>query len=451
MEVPAHVGNNALPWYTSKTRGIPPLLSIVKDFHRYLTDRGIRGGKDMGLNVPLTCGHSKLVLPRRRTTGSPLHDSMRICSSNLLPSYRDFTCSSVCNVLPTHCPRPRPRPGDPPTVRDGYWCRGGDQATLSILSRRRMTSFYSHRRASHASLDIQLIVSDVDGTLLNNDQELSQRTLRAIRRAEQERGVSLMIATGKAVGPWTTTILPALASPMPQIFLQGLYIRDALGHVMYSQTLEPSVISHVVDIAKTLNVTVVLYSSDRILCDQTNHHTDRLIFYGEPVPEPVGDVISCINQQHDKEDVDGGNTEHDGGFQNGTISSSRIPIYKCIFMAEDEIIDNVVRPYVEKSLSGVSITSALHGMLEILPPGSSKGNGVKFVLDSLGIHPKNVMALGDGENDVEMLDMVGLGVAVANAGEAAKKSAAIVSSYTNHEDAVARAIETHILDDRMDR
>lgn len=281
----------------------------------------------------------------------------------------------------------------------------------------------------HSLGAIQLIVTDVDGTLLTDGQELTERTVTAIRRAEKEKNVPLMIATGKACGPWTEKVLPALASPMPQIFLQGLFIRDALGNVMYSNALESRVVERVVDIAKELDVTLVLYSNDRILCQQTDCHTDRLIFYGEPIPEPVGDVISYL------------------------VNNKDVVIYKCIFMADDECIKKRVRPYLEKKLSSswqelegsVSLTSALEGMVEILPGGSSKGAGVKFVLETLGMQPDRVMAMGDGENDMEMIQMVGLGIAVANATPLLKQNARVTSPYTNNQEAVAQSIEKYIL------
>ena len=59
-------------------------------------------------------------------------------------------------------------------------------------------------------------------------------------------------------------------------------------------------------------------------------------------------------------------------------------------------------------------TSQAH-LLEALPPGSSKGAGLKWLLDDLGLDPAQVMAIGDGDNDIEMLQLVGLGVAMANA------------------------------------
>lgn len=67
------------------------------------------------------------------------------------------------------------------------------------------------------------------------------------------------------------------------------------------------------------------------------------------------------------------------------------------------------RPEVERQLGGrASITSALEGMLEVLPQGASKGAGLQVVLDKLGIAPENVLAMGDAENDVEMLKLAGV-------------------------------------------
>ena len=69
------------------------------------------------------------------------------------------------------------------------------------------------------------------------------------------------------------------------------------------------------------------------------------------------------------------------------------------------------------------IVRALDWTLEILPAGSSKARGVSALLDSLGVDPSNVMAVGDGENDLEMFDLVGTPVAMGNAVAVAKRSA----------------------------
>ena len=140
---------------------------------------------------------------------------------------------------------------------------------------------------------IELVVTDVDGTLLNANQELDEAVVASVAKA-RAAGVPLMIATGKAVGPWTANILPALGSSCPEIFLQGLFIRDQEGNTLYADTLADDVLLHCVALAKKLSVSLVLYGSDRIICESRDEHTDRLIFYGEPTPEAVGDVAGYL-------------------------------------------------------------------------------------------------------------------------------------------------------------
>lgn len=114
--------------------------------------------------------------------------------------------------------------------------------------------------------------------------------------------------------------------------------------------------------------------------------------------------------------------------------------------SEDRVAS--VRSEAEATFIGrASLTTAIPGMLELLPEGASKGAGVQWLLDRLGVDRERCMALGDGENDVEMLKICGLGVAVGNAGAAAKSVADVVVN-SNDEDGVAQAIEKYVLQPR---
>jgi hydroxymethylpyrimidine pyrophosphatase-like HAD family hydrolase len=79
-------------------------------------------------------------------------------------------------------------------------------------------------------------------------------------------------------------------------------------------------------------------------------------------------------------------------------------------------------------------------MLEILPFGSSKGEGVQRFFDHYNIAVENTMAFGDGENDIEMLQLVRMGIAVENARPKLKNVANALTLSNNH-DGVA-----HVLD-----
>ena len=81
---------------------------------------------------------------------------------------------------------------------------------------------------------------------------------------------------------------------------------------------------------------------------------------------------------------------------------------------------------------------------QVLPLGASKGSGLAWLLNHMDISAENVLAMGDGENDLEMLQMVGVGVAMGNAGPKVKAIAdAVVASNDN--DGVAEAIRRFVL------
>ena len=81
---------------------------------------------------------------------------------------------------------------------------------------------------------------------------------------------------------------------------------------------------------------------------------------------------------------------------------------------------------------------------EVLPKGNNKGTGLKALVERLGIKQEEVMAIGDGNNDVEMLEYANYGVAMGNASELAR-NAAKYTTDTNENDGVAKAIRKYAL------
>ena len=79
-------------------------------------------------------------------------------------------------------------------------------------------------------------------------------------------------------------------------------------------------------------------------------------------------------------------------------------------------------------------------LLEFVPPQTDKASGLAKLCESLGIGPESSLCFGDGGNDVEMLAFAGLGVAMGNAGNAAKRAATRISQWAHYEDAVAQEI-----------
>lgn len=311
-----------------------------------------------------------------------------------------------------------PSPTCPPASRRVRTCAAAPPQGTTTAGLVRLLSPAAEDFAA-GQRSVELICTDVDGTLLDARQRLTPGVQRAVQAAAAA-GVPLVTITGKAMGPWRQDVHPHLGSSMPQVYLQGLLVTDARGAVLHSRPLAPELIRDAIAFAAEHRLALTAYLGDRIVCERRDEQTDRLIFYKEPTPEAIGPLAPYVGE---------------------------LPIHKIIFMAPEPRICQV-RPEAEALYVGrASLTTAIDGMLEVLPLGASKAEGLSFLLERLGVDPANVMSVGDGENDKEMLAYCGLGVAMGNAGPQALAVADAVT-LRNDEDGAARAVEEFVLHPR---
>ncbi|GJQ10751.1 hypothetical protein GpartN1_g2542.t1 [Galdieria partita] len=269
---------------------------------------------------------------------------------------------------------------------------------------------------------VRLVACDVDGTILNSLNDVPPANVQAIKKV-MNLGIPFVLATGKARKGALNSVLelkPDLMKHGMGVFLQGLFVTSRDGKICHETVLDTEIAFKVCELGKELGISLVGYERDRILCEQRNQETDKVIPYHEPTPEPIGSWKEALFNQNTK-------------------------LNKMMFMAPPGHLDRV-RSYIEKVLGKCChITQAVPGMLEALPFGASKGEGLKRLLRSLDIDPLEVIAIGDGENDIEMFHYVGHSVAVANASPAVKAAAKHVTKNSNNNAAVAEALETLVL------
>lgn len=272
----------------------------------------------------------------------------------------------------------------------------------------------------------KVLLCDMDGTLLNSKSKISEKTAAALKEAV-ERGVKVFIATGKTRPAVITACqsvglvgeMGVVSEFSPGVFVQGLLVYGQQGKVVHSQLLSKDVCIKAFQYSLEQKLPLMGFSGDRIvtLFDHPlieNLHT----FYMEPKAEVAPSLEYLIEN-----------------FQ----------IQKLLFADTAEQVSEVIRPYWSKELGGLArCVQAQDDMLEIIPTGSSKGKGVSVLLENLGVHPDDVMAIGDGENDIEMLELAGWGVAMGNA---APQTLAVADARvaSNNEDGVVEALERFVL------
>lgn len=265
--------------------------------------------------------------------------------------------------------------------------------------------------------DIKLIVTDIDGTLLNNDHQMSDRNRDVIRKAIAQ-GIKVVLATGKTRAS-AEGIIAALGLNTPGVFVQGLMIYNPDGTIKQQQLIDIPATRRIIQYAESNGFEVIAYSGNRLIARHANSPISDIAKYGEPAPQAVGSLVNVLNSTQ---------------------------IHKLVIVGGDSNRLKALRWQLNQQVGNLVTftTAAVLSSLEVLPKGGNKANGVRMVMKELGIHAENTMAIGDAENDIEMLQLVGWGVAVGNASEEVKKSAkAVVSS--NQDDGVAEAIEKYAL------
>jgi len=266
------------------------------------------------------------------------------------------------------------------------------------------------------AMTIRLIATDVDGTLLNSHHQLTPRTEAALKAASAQ-GIPVILATGRARTARAVELIEQLGLQTPGIFLQGGAVHNADGSVRFQTLLADEIAEKIISIAQRERISLLAYCGYRIITARRNAHTDIVLRYGEPAPEEVGDLRNLL-----------GNT----------------PINKLVVFDEVARI-SAVRALFGAQLNGaVALVQTLPMSMELLPNGISKGVALRHLAQDYGIDMADVLALGDAENDIEMLQAVGVGVAMANAMQATKDVADHLTT-SNDEDGVALAVERFVL------
>ncbi len=264
----------------------------------------------------------------------------------------------------------------------------------------------------------QLIAIDMDGTLLNETKEISERNKEAIRKAK-EMGRHVVIATGRP--------LVGIRKYLEELDMNG----DGDYVIAFNGAL--------VQEAK----------SGRVIAKITLTWQDYQDLY--PVSQSLGVHIQALSETHVMTPVANPYTEVEATIND--IETEVIPvakvnpdttIIKVMFVDEPEKLDEAVRLLPEWVKEKYTIVRSSDIFLEFLDKRVNKGTGVEALSKEIGVNQEKVICIGDAGNDIAMISFAGLGVAMANAFDEVKAVADVITK-SNEEDGVAHVIETYML------
>ena len=256
---------------------------------------------------------------------------------------------------------------------------------------------------------IKAIFSDLDGTLLNENNSLSEATINAVKKLK-EKNIKFFIATGRSFLAMKR-FYDHLELDTEIVNYNGAVIHNSDGGKIFELTLNDSVARELIDYGRKNNLYYHGFSNEKWYLEDYN---DTAKAYGAK-SQLQENIINFDNMP-------------------------KLDFNKMMFINDAEttkIVDSyVIEKYKNKIYKGLSSPT----FLEIMNPDVSKGNAVKFLLEKYGFQPDEVIAFGDAENDLEMLFSVKYGVAMENANDEVKSKVNYIAPK-NTENGVALFLE----------
>ena len=276
-------------------------------------------------------------------------------------------------------------------------------------------------------MNLKMIVIDIDGTLLSPEGRITARSLETVQAAQQA-GIAITLATARRYSN-TAPIANELGLNTPLILYDGaIIIQHPQKAILHNHLLSANVGQQAVDIVIRHNI--------------------------QPVVHPFKGT---------EEEIWTGPSAFDNPWVNTYFASALVKVHRMPFealcaghpdpirvvaFASEEIIHALLPEVTALECSWTITKRGNYGSAElaIMNPSCSKASGVIELARYLNIPLEQIMAIGDNNNDIEMLRTVGWGVAMGQASEAVKAAARAITA-SNQEDGVAQAIQNYALRD----
>lgn len=267
---------------------------------------------------------------------------------------------------------------------------------------------------------IRLIAIDLDGTLLTDDKRISARNKQVLQQAKA-KGIKVVLCTGRplaAIAPFVEELGLNQAGDYSITFNGGLVQKNDTGEILSKSTLPYEDIQRLIGLMQSLDLPLDVLSEEVVL--QLPTSTNYQSIYAE--------LNKLLTFQP---------TALDGLKKDGLYN-------KVVVAYHQAYLDQQIAKIPESYRKDYEVIKTRSNLLEFMPKGVTKAFGVAFLADYLKLSPAEIMCIGDEENDLSMIEYAGMGVAMANAVDAVKQAADVIT-LSNQEDGVAKVVEKYAL------
>ena len=242
---------------------------------------------------------------------------------------------------------------------------------------------------------IQLIAVDLDGTLIGKDLTIPVHNRRALQAA-MKAGCWATIATGRSFIP-TVRYAHELELNAPLLLYQGALIQDHwTGRIIHRETLPLPLAREVAALAADHELVTQVHDEDGTAFTDRCNPIRPLMQTITGIPTtPVDDLVTWLHR----------------------------PPLKFLFLAQPDQVESLLQMLRVHFDGRVEVVRSHAHIVEITAPGVSKGHGLSVLASHLGVAREATLAIGDHDNDADMLAWAGLGIAMHNASPAALAAA----------------------------
>lgn len=264
---------------------------------------------------------------------------------------------------------------------------------------------------------IKLICSDIDGTLLNSQKQINDEDKKWIRKAWYEKHIPFALVSGRFRNG-VTQLQEELGLESPLSCFNGAYV-EFQGTVLKDEPMDYSLISSLLQQLDPFQNTPIIFSLDNWFMREDGFWADV-------------QRTMCPSE---------GNF---GSFDSFFTKSTQDKPYKFILKNKDTTVIKKTFAWLQAQNNPHidCFLSAPH-LLEIVNKGTHKGSTIDTFAQYFRISKENIMAFGDYNNDVEMINQTGYGIAMANAVKEVKDVAFAITDSNDHS-GIAQAIKKYI-------
>lgn len=266
---------------------------------------------------------------------------------------------------------------------------------------------------------IKLIASDLDDTLLDLNSQISAENKQVIQEI-LDQGLTFTLATGRmfqATAPFGKEL--GLDPKQPVICYNGALIKRLSGEVLYHQPLPVELATTIAQYGQERGWTVNLYYEDELYVAAMNQQVEDYANLAK-VDVQIAEDLAGFIRDGDKE------------------------LSKILIISDPNLTPGRMEEMRTLAGSEAQIVRSRDKFIEITSATAHKGAALIWLAESMGLTAKEVLSIGDSNNDLTMLQMAGIGVAMGNASDVVKK-AADYETKANYENGVAYALSRYVL------